>query len=106
MLKNLNKLELELKLLKLFEDVSKQLKNEKDIDAFLDNTTLFHDWEKIIPDSEYPIFVMAVLNNIKRPIIVETIITSIIGNKDVETKNILKVEKKNNNFFDDAHPFS
>ena len=64
------------------------------------------DWEKIIPDSEYPIFVMAVLNNIKRPIIVETIITSIIGNKDVETKNILKVEKKNNNFFDDAHPFS
>ena len=91
MLKNLNKLELELKLLKLFEDVSKQLKNERDIDAFLDNTTLFHDWEKSIPDSEYPIFVMAVLNNIKRPIIVETIITSIIGNKDVETKNILKV---------------
>ena len=62
MLKNLNKLELELKLLKLFEDVSKQLKNERDIDAFLDNTTLFHDWEKSIPDSEYPIFVMAVLN--------------------------------------------
>ena len=36
------------------------------VDDFLDQTNLFNDWEKIIPEKEYPIFVMAVLNNIRK----------------------------------------
>ena len=106
MLKNLTKIELELHLLKLFEEVSMHLKKEKDIDAFLDNTTLFNDWEKIIPEPEYPIFVMAVLNNIKRPIIIETIISSIIGDKEIGNKKDSKFKKEGKNSFYGSHPFS
>ena len=106
MLKNLTKHKLESDLLRLFEDVSIHLKKEKDIDTFLDKTTLFNDWEKIIPGPEYPIFVIAVLNNIKRPIIIETIITSIIENKEIEIKKISKAKIKSKNFFNGAHPFS
>ena len=106
MLKNLTKIELELHLLKLFEEVSMHLKKEKDIDAFLDNTTLFNDWEKIIPEPEYPIFVMAVLNNIKRPIIIETIISSIIGDKEIGNKKDSKIKKESKNSFYGSHPFS
>lgn len=106
MLKNLTKIELESNLLKLIEDVSDELKQEKDIDSFLDDTKLFDDWEQVIPEPEYPIFVMAVLNNIKRPIIIETIISSIIGNKKIEINNSTKMKKRIKNHFNGAHPFS
>ena len=56
------------------------------IDDFLDQTNLFNDWEKIIPEKEYPIFVMAVLNNIRKESIIETILVSIFSNSD--EKNI------------------
>lgn len=56
------------------------------VDDFLDKTNLFTDWEKIIPEKEYPIFVMAVLNNIRKESIINTIIAS-LSDKNVQKKN-------------------
>ena len=65
---------LEKSLITLFDTVLEHLESDPDIDKFLDNTLLFEEWEKIIPEAEYPIFVIAVLNDIRRPSIIETII--------------------------------
>ena len=50
------------------------------LDKFLDKTDVFDDWEFLIPDDEYPIFVMAVLNNIRKDSIIDTIVDSIMFN--------------------------
>ena len=52
------------------------------IDNFLDETNIFDEWEHIIPEKEYPIFVMSVLNNIRKESIIETILVSIFSNSD------------------------
>ena len=57
------------------------------VDDFLDQTNLFNDWEKIIPEKEYPIFVMAVLNNIRKESIINTIIAS-LSDKNVQKNQV------------------
>ena len=61
------------KIFSLQAEVSKILSIDNDVDKFLDNSTILDEWEKIIPDAEYGIFVIAILNNIKRKIIIDKI---------------------------------
>jgi len=75
--------ELKNKIFRLMHEVSKSLKNEPNVDDFLDKTNLFDYWESVLPDEEYPIFVMAVLNNIKRDSIIDTILNSIERNQNL-----------------------
>ena len=77
----LSKAELRVKLLNLQDRVVDNLEKEPDVDTFLDQTNLFDEWEKVLPDAEYPIFVMAVLNNIRRKVIIETILNSILDDE-------------------------
>lgn len=65
------------KIFSLQAEVSKILSIDNDVDKFLDNSTILDEWEKIIPDAEYGIFVIAILNNIKRKIIIDKIVDSI-----------------------------
>ena len=58
------------------------LKNEPDVDKFLDETDLFDEWEEALPEAEYPIFVIAVLNNTRRDAIMDTIINAILKDDD------------------------
>ena len=67
------------KIFSLQAEVSKILSVDNDVDKFLDNSTILDEWEKIIPDAEYGIFVIAVLNNIKRKIIIDKIVDSILN---------------------------
>ena len=60
------------RIFKLMDDVQNHLKNDPNIDNFLDNNTVFEKWEKIIPENEYPIFLIAVLNNIRSNIMLST----------------------------------
>ena len=55
-----NKNKLKLKMLNLMDEVQLTLKEGVSIDDFLDETDLFSAWEKMIPEKEYPIFIMAV----------------------------------------------
>ena len=61
----------------IMDNVKCVLESGISIDDFLDETDIFDEWEHIIPEKEYPIFVMAVLNNIRRESIINTIIASL-----------------------------
>ena len=67
------------KIFSLQAEVSKILSIDNDVDKFLDNSTILDEWEKIIPDAEYGIFVIAILNNIKKEIIIDKIVDSILN---------------------------
>ena len=77
-LTSLNNYQLKEQLVSLMDTVMYYLKNEPDVDKFLDETDLFDEWEKALPEAEYPIFVIAVLNNTRRDAIMDTIINAIL----------------------------
>ena len=84
----------------LQDKVADQLRIEKDVDKFLDNTTLLDEWEDIIPDAEYGIFVIAVLNNIRTKTVIDTIVDSILKIDSTTKKNIPRSKRKT-----EQHPF-
>ena len=84
------------KIFSLMDEVHITLRGGISVDDFLDQTNLFNDWEKIIPEKEYPIFVMAVLNNIRKESIINTIIASLSDNnaeKNQDSSSSLKKKK-------------
>jgi hypothetical protein len=84
----------------LQDKVADHLRIEKDVDKFLDNTTLLDEWENIIPDAEYGIFVIAVLNNIRTKTVINTIVDSILKIESTTKNNIPKSKRKTK-----QHPF-
>ena len=87
------------KIFSLQDEISNKLSIDNDVDKFLDNSTILEEWEKIIPDAEYGIFVIAILNNIKREIIIDKIVDSILNVS--KPKN--KTKRKNSQI--KHHPF-
>ena len=75
-LNELNRHQLKSELIHLMDKVASHLKNEPDVDKFLDETNLFDDWEVILPESEFSIFIITVLNDIRKDSIMDTIIDS------------------------------
>ena len=70
----LSKAELRVKLLNLQDRVVDSLEKNPDVDAFLDQTNLFDEWEKVLPEAEYPIFVITVLNKIRTDYIINRLL--------------------------------
>jgi len=81
------------KIFSLMDEVHIILETGLSVDDFLDQTNLFNDWEKIIPEKEYPIFVMAVLNNIRKESILNTIIES-FSNENEEKNQVSSASSK------------
>ena len=96
----LSKAELRVKLLNLQDRVVDSLEKKPDVDTFLDQTNLFDEWEKVLPEAEYPIFVITVLNNIRRKAIISSIIDS-IGRHDHQAEP----ESEETSIIDKDHPF-
>ena len=84
----------------LQDKVSNALLDNPDVDKFLDSTTLLDEWEEIIPDPEYGIFIIAVLNNIRKKAVIEKIIDSILDIEPASKKHFSKSKKKA-----EQHPF-
>ena len=84
----------------LQDKVSNALLDNPDVDKFLDSTTLLDEWEEIIPDPEYGIFVIAVLNDIRKKAVIDKIIDSILDIKPASKKRFSKSKKKV-----EQHPF-
>ena len=82
------------KIFSLMDEVHITLRGGLSVDDFLDQTNLFNDWEKIIPEKEYPIFVMAVLNNIRKESIINTIIASLSDNNVEKNQDSSSSSKK------------
>ena len=88
------------KIFSLQDEVSRILSIDNDVDKFLDNSTILDEWEEIIPDAEYGIFVMAILNNVKRESIIDKILDSILT---TDESNFKGPATENNNI--KQHPF-
>ena len=88
------------KIFSLQDEVSRILSIDNDVDKFLDNSIILDEWEEIIPDAEYGIFVMAILNNVKRESIIDKILDSILN---TDESNFKSSNTENNNI--KRHPF-
>ena len=88
------------KIFSLQDEVSRILSINNDVDKVLDNSTILDEWEEIIPDAEYGIFVMAILNNVKRESIIDKILDSILN---TDESNFKSSNTENNNI--KRHPF-
>ena len=84
----------------LQDKVSNALLDNPDVDKFLDSTTLLDEWEEIIPDPEYGIFVIAILNDIRKKAVIDKIIDSILDIEPASKKHFSKSKKKA-----EQHPF-
>jgi|TARA_X000000368_G_scaffold96681_1_gene74219 predicted AAA+ superfamily ATPase len=106
-LKVLKKNDLKLRLITLMDDVRLHLDKEPDVDKFLDETDIFDEWEMALPQYEYPILVMAVLNNIRKDSIIDSIIDTIM-NQDIPSHQIKesKTKSKRKRSYVGEHPFS
>ena len=90
-----NKNKLKLKMFNLMDEVNLTLKEGVSIDNFLDETDLFSAWEEMIPEKEYPIFIMAVLNNIRKESIINTILDSLtLGNQKKNQTHLSRKTKR------------
>ena len=99
----LNRDDLKEELFSLMDEVWATLDKKNDVDDFLENTNLFDEWESILPDSEFPIFIISVLNNIRRDIIIDSILDSVLSDSEqlIEKKNIPESNLKDSL----EHPF-
>ena len=91
---------IEARIFSLQDKVSNALLDNPDVDKFLDSTTLLDEWEEIIPDPEYGIFVIAVLNNIRKKAVIDRIIDSILDIEPILEKQFSKPKKTA-----EQHPF-
>ena len=91
---------IEARIFSLQDKVSNALLINPDVDKFLDSTTLLDEWEEIIPDPEFGIFVIAVLNNIRKKAVIDRIIDSILDIEPISEKQFSKPKK-----IAEQHPF-
>ena len=105
-LKKLSKSALKNRLINLMDDVRLHLNNEPDVDKFLDETNLFDDWELALPGHEYPILVMAVLNDIRKDNIINSIVDSVYETIPSEKEPASKLNFKKKKTYDGEHPFN
>ena len=54
--------------------IADEQENGKDIDTILDETNIFDEFEKILPDNEFPIFVITVLNGFKSEVVMDNLL--------------------------------
>ncbi len=54
--------------------IQEEQESGKDIDSILDETDIFDEFEDILPDNEFPIFVITILNGFKSDIIVNKLL--------------------------------
>ena len=70
----MNQGEIKLYILEIQSTVQNELSKGTDIDDFLDRTTIFDDFENIIPEAEFGIFVLTILNGYKSEFILDKLV--------------------------------
>ena len=76
------------------DKVREHLKHDSNIDNFIDNDDEIDKWAKIIPKSQYPIFIISVLNNIRSNSILDEIINSTFNSNNKNFKPDFNKNKK------------
>ena len=70
----MNRSELKTHILEIQSMVQNELSKGTNIDDFLDQTTIFDDFENIIPEAEFGIFVLTILNGYKSEVILDKLV--------------------------------
>ena len=76
---SLNREELKDYIFKLQKFIQDEQKIGKDVDTILDETDIFDEFEEILPDEEFPIFVISILNGFQSDIIMNKLLDVIDG---------------------------
>ena len=64
-------------ILQLQQFIKNEQENGKDIDTILDETDIFDEFEEILPDNEFPIFVITILNGFQSEVILDNLLNTI-----------------------------
>jgi len=78
-LTSLNREELKDYIFELQQFIQDEQKKGKDVDTILDETDIFDEFEEILPDNEFPIFVISILNGFQSDIIMNNLLDFIDG---------------------------
>ena len=78
---DLSKGEIKKYIFDLQNHVKDEMDSGKTMDIFLDETDIFDDFEKVLPDEEYPIFVITILNGFKSDDLIDKLVREIYANK-------------------------
>ena len=62
---------------KLQKFIQDEQESGKDIDTILDETDIFDEFEEILPDDEFPIFVITILNGFKSDVVLDKLLNII-----------------------------
>ena len=76
-IKSFNRSELKEYIFGLQTFIKNEQENGKDIDTILDETNIFDQFEEILPDNEFPIFVITILNGFQSDVILNNLLNSI-----------------------------
>ena len=71
---SLNRKELKDYIFKLQKFIQDEQESGKDIDTILDETDIFDEFEDILPDNEFPIFVITILNGFKSDSLIDKLL--------------------------------
>ena len=74
---SLNREELKDYIFNLQKFIVDEQENGKDIDTILDETDIFDEFEEILPDNEFPIFVITILNGFQSDVILDNLLNTI-----------------------------
>ena len=76
-LTSLSRQDLKAHILKLQQFIKDEQECGKDIDTILDETDIFDEFEEILPDDEFPIFVITILNGFQSDMILDKLLNII-----------------------------
>ena len=85
----MNSSELKAHILDIQSEVQSELSKGTNIDDFLDKTTIFDNFEDIIPEAEFGIFVLTILNGYKSKIILDKLV-EVLQKSLAERQNVGK----------------
>ena len=66
--------ELKEHIFRLQEFIKNEQKAGKDVDTILDETDIFDEFEDVLPDDEFPIFVITILNGFQSDVLVNKLL--------------------------------
>ena len=79
--------ELKLYIFEIQDTIKFHLNKGGNVDSFLDETDLIDDFESVLPDEDFAIFVITVLNGIKTESIINTLLESLL--KSIQSKSLV-----------------
>ncbi len=66
--------ELKEHIFRLQEFIENEQKSGKDVDTILDETDIFDEFEEVLPDDEFPIFVITILNGFQSDLLIDKLL--------------------------------